>query len=38
MIEHFTVQEMGFGESFYAFVTFKNVEQLVDEASIPIMQ
>lgn len=34
LIEHFTVQEMGYGESYYAFVTFKNVEQLVEEAKL----
>jgi hypothetical protein len=31
MIEHFTVMEMGFGENYYAFVSFKNVEKMIDD-------
>jgi hypothetical protein len=28
------VQEMGFGEGYYAFVSFKNVEKIIEDAKI----
>ena len=34
MIEHFTVQEMGYGESYYAFVTFKHIEKTIETTKI----
>ena len=34
MVEFFTVQEMGFGEGYYAFVSFKNVEKIIEDAKI----
>ena len=32
MIEYFTVMEMGFGESYYAYLSFKNVEKMIEDA------
>ena len=34
MIEFFSIQEMGFGEGYYAFVSFKNVEKIIEDAKI----
>ena len=34
IVEHFTVQDLGFGEGYYAFVTFKNVENLIQQVKI----
>ena len=32
MIEFFTVKDLGFGEDNYAFVSFKSIEKIIDEA------
>lgn len=34
MIEHFTVCEMGYGEGYYAFVSFKHVEKSIEDLKL----
>ena len=31
MVEFFTIQEMNFGEGYYAFASFKNVEKMIED-------
>ena len=31
IIEHFSVTEMGYGETYYAFVTFQNVYKIIED-------